>query len=138
MFCFFFSFTCQIFLKRQNSNLSKNLKTSKFEPIPKVENVKKLYEFIGDTVNWLCFNFSHEKICELFIWSNDGEGEHVSPHEINKACRMHKFFNDYKKLMDEDILKDEEKEKKLIEIIKDHEESFLELVEFFDYCNKDC
>ena len=40
--------------------------------------------------------------------------------------------------MDENILKDEEKEKKLIEIIKDHEESFLELVEFFDYCNKDC
>ena len=36
--------------------------------------------------------------------------------------------------MDENILKEDEKEKNFIDIMKEHEESFLKLVEYF--CNK--
>ena len=71
------------------------------------------------------------------MWSANGEGECISPEEIQKVCRTHLLFKDYKKLMDEPVLKENGKEIIFVEIIKKHEDGFLELVEFFDFVSKD-
>ena len=72
------------------------------------------------------------------MWSAEGEGaKEFSPHEIQKVCRKHRFFKDFKKLMNEPILNENEKEKNFIEVSKKHEDAFTELVEFFDFVNKD-
>ena len=78
--------------------------------------------------------FQMKQFVNFLLGATMGRGS-ASP--LKKSARwIHKFFKDFIKLMDENILKEDEKEKNFIDIMKEHEEPFLKLVDFFYFCNK--
>ena len=105
------------------------------ERFSKFENVENLFCFYKTRIKWLCQNFFNEKLATIFCAAKDGNWETVDDESTEKIYRCHEPFLKFNAIMNNDF--DEKKFEEIFNLYEIRKETFIDVIEFFDFCSKD-
>ena len=106
------------------------------ERLQKFANVLFLYKFFSKKIKWLCENFYNEKL-KLVYCEYGGKIEEVNEENMKKICRYHKILMKVNDIKKNDFLSKEKKCNEFLNLQFYDKETFINLIELFDFSTKD-